>query len=140
NHVGAGKASTRVGKGTGTGTQRSPPRGAWDPAGPAIWTGPPTGRRGAVAGGGQPARETAAGAVSRPGNSRRSGQPARETAGPGNSRPGKQLAWADQPTGEAATWAAMAGETRTAPANSLPRSTGTICTFAPVCGAWIISP
>ena len=53
---------------------------------------------------------------------------------------GGAAARAGQPTGEVATWAAMAGETRTTPANSLPRSTGTICTSAPVCGAWIISP
>jgi hypothetical protein len=45
-----------------------------------------------------------------------------------------------QPTGDAATTAAIAGDTRTTPANSLPMATGTTWTFSPGCGAWIIQP
>jgi hypothetical protein len=40
----------------------------------------------------------------------------------------------------AAAWAAIAGETSTAPAKSLPRSTGTTSTFIPGSGAWIALP
>jgi hypothetical protein len=39
-----------------------------------------------------------------------------------------------------ATEAAWAGFTRTAPANSLPRSAGTTSTYSPGWGAWIIHP
>src|SRR5215471_8801833 len=40
----------------------------------------------------------------------------------------------------AATWAATTGDTSTAPAKPLPRSTGTISTSIPGSGAWIIWP
>jgi len=44
------------------------------------------------------------------------------------------------PRGLPAAAAATAGDTATAPANPLPRSTGTISTFSPGCGAWSIRP
>jgi hypothetical protein len=45
-----------------------------------------------------------------------------------------------QPTGDAGDAAAIPGDTRTTPANSLPRASGTTSTFSPGCGAWIIQP
>jgi len=94
---------------------------------------PPGGRAAATRGG----AATAAARLGQP-----TGDAATRAAGPRQHCEGAATAAAGlgQPIGDPATAAAIAGDTRTTPANSLPMATGTTWTFSPGCGAWIIQP